>query len=295
MRWGTGWGNRKFGCANWRKTSHFQVTWIPTLASKLNPRTRAGEGIMVATTSLAMPVASGRFFFGMAHTCGLIAVLGFIPTYWAPLVGGTLSVAPVIHLHGLLFTAWAVFFVVQAHLATSGRIARHRALGLVGISLASLMLLVGLAAAIHSVETQIAAGQGARGRGFMIVPVTTILFFACTIAIAIAKRRRTEVHRRLMLVGSAAILMAAVARLVRLAMTQSGQLTGPPPIEFSILPALITDLLIVAAMIHDRRTQGRVHPVYWIAGGTWLAIQLGRIPFSKTTQWHAAADWLLSF
>ena len=250
---------------------------------------------MVAAASVAMPAGPERFYFGMAVTCGLIALLGFLPTYWAPLASGSLSVAPVIHLHGLLFTAWAVFFVVQAHLATSGRIARHRALGLVGISLASLMLLVGLAAAIHSVETQIAAGQGVRGRSFMIVPVTTILFFACTVAIAIAKRRRTEVHRRLMLVASAAILMAAVARLVRLALTQSGQLTGPPPIEFSILPALITDLLIVAAMIHDRRTQGRVHPAYWIAGGTWLAIQLGRIPFSRTPAWQAVVDWLLGF
>ena len=250
---------------------------------------------MAATASNALPVAPSRFYLTMAITCALVAFLGFAPTYWAPLAAGSLAEAPIVHLHAVLFSAWSLFFIVQAGLAESGRIASHRALGLAGIALASSMLFVGLATAIHSAEAQIAAGVGDRARGFMIVPVTTILFFACTVAIAIARRRRTEVHRRLMLVASAAILMAAVARLVRLALTQSGQLTGPPPIEFSILPALITDLLIVAAMIHDRRTQGRVHPVYWIAGGTWLAIQLGRIPFSRTPAWQAVVDWLLGF
>lgn len=250
---------------------------------------------MIADASVAVQAASERFFFRIAIVCALIAFAGFVPTYWAPLAAGSLAAAPIIHLHGLLFSAWAVFFVLQAHLATSGQVATHRALGLVGIALASAMLFVGLAVAIHSVEMQIAAGQGERGRSFMIVPVTTIGFFACTIAAAIANRRRTEIHRRLILVASAAILMAAVARLVRLVLIQTGQLTGPPPVEFSALPALITDLVIVAAMIHDRRTRGRVHPAYWIAGGAWLAIQLARIPLSRTPLWQAVVDWLLAF
>lgn len=250
---------------------------------------------MAASTSSTTPAAPSRFYFGMALTCAVVAVVGFTPTYWAPMADGSLAAAPIVHLHALLFTAWSIFFIVQTRLAETGRIARHRALGLAGIALASTMLLVGLATAIHSTEAQIAAGLGDRARGFMIVPVTTILFFGCTIAVAIAKRRRTEVHRRLILIASTAILIAAVARLVRLALTQSGQLTGPPPVEFSILPSLITDLLIVAAMIHDRRTQGRVHPTYWIAGGIWLAIQLGRVPFSRTPAWQAVVDWLLGF
>jgi hypothetical protein len=53
--------------------------------------------------------------------------------------------------------------------------------------------------------------------------------------------------------------------------------------------------LIVAAIVYDWRTRGRPHPAYWIAGGAWLAIQLLRIPFSKTPAWHAMADWFLAF
>jgi len=33
MGWGSRWGNRKISRANWRKTSHFQVAWIPTLGA----------------------------------------------------------------------------------------------------------------------------------------------------------------------------------------------------------------------------------------------------------------------
>lgn len=157
------------------------------------------------------------------------------------------------------------------------------------------MLFVGLATAIQSTAAQVAAGFGDRARGFMIVPVTTILFFAAAVAIAVVNRGRPEVHKRWMLIASIAILMAAVARIVRFLRFGTDVPPGPPPIEASMVPALGTDLLIVAAMIHDWRTRGRVHPAYWIGGGTWLAIQLGRIPFSRTPQWQAVADWLCAF
>ena len=250
---------------------------------------------MVASTSATVPVTQGRFYFALALVCALVAFLGFAPTYWAPLAAGSLAETPIVHLHAVLFTAWTLLFIVQARLAGTGRIARHRAFGLAGIALASSMLFVGLATAIQSAEAHSAAGFGDRARGFMIVPVTTILFFAVAVGVAIVNRSRPEVHKRWMLIASVAILMAAAARIVRFLRFGTDAPPGPAPLEMSIVPALGTDLLIVAAMIHDWRTRGRVHPAYWIGGGAWLAIQLGRIPYSKTSQWHAAADWLLRF
>lgn len=250
---------------------------------------------MAATALHAAVEPSHRFYVGMAVTCAVIAFLGFTPTYWAPLAAGSIDEAPIVHLHAVLFSAWSLFFILQATLIANGRFAHHRAFGLAGISLATAMLLVGLATAIHSMSVQIEAGMGERARGFLIVPVTTILFFAAVMAVAIANRRRPEVHKRLIVLASVAILMAAVARLLRLALGKAGLLTGLPPIEFSALPAFATDLLIVAAIIHDWRTRGRPHPVYLVGGGLWLAIQFGRIPISKTPQWHAVADWLATF
>ncbi len=250
---------------------------------------------MLASASAAVPAVAARFYFLMAIVCATVAILGFTPTYWAPLATGTLAEAPIVHLHGLMFTAWTLFFVVQTGLVASGRTTYHRELGLLGISLATAMLFVGLAAAIHSVEAHIAAGFGDRARGFLIIPVSTILFFATAVAVAVSNRSRPEIHKRCMLLACIAILMAAVARIVRFLLFGTEFPPGPPPIERSVIPAFGTDLLIVAAMIRDWRTRGAPHPVYWIGGGLWLAIQLGRIPFSKTPQWHAVADWLLGF
>ena len=129
------------------------------------------------------------------------------------------------------------------------------AMGLLGISLASAMLFVGLAAAIHSVEAHIAVGFGDRARGFMIIPVSTMLFFALAVSVAITNRSRPEIHKRWILLASIAILMAAVARIVRFVRFGTDIPPGPPVVEMSVVPALGTDLLIVVAMIHDWRTR----------------------------------------
>src|SRR5512139_546028 len=155
---------------------------------------------MATTADVAMPAERDHFYLVMAITCALIATLGFIPTYWGPLATGGLVEAPIVHLHAALFTAWSAFFVAQTGLVASGHVANHRGLGLLGISLATAMLFVGMATAIHSAEVQIAAGHAGRARGFMIVPVTTILFFACAVGVAVANRARPEIHKRLMLV-----------------------------------------------------------------------------------------------
>ncbi len=249
----------------------------------------------MTTTTPETTRAQTRFFYvGMALACALIAFTGFTPSYWAPLLTGTLDEAPIVHLHGLVFTAWTLFFILQTSLAASGRIECHRAMGMVGISLATAMLFVGLAAAVHSLTNHIAAGHAAHGIPFSIVPITTVIFFAGTVAVAIANVRRPEVHKRLMVLASTVILMAAFARIIRMLVGRVGD-SGPPPVELTVSPAIATDLLIVAAMIHDWRKRGRPHPVYLIGGGLWLVVQMGRIPFSHTPLWGAVAEWFLGF
>jgi hypothetical protein len=48
-------------------------------------------------------------------------------------------------------------------------------------------------------------------------------------------------------------------------------------------------LLIVAAMIYDWRTRGKVHTVYLIAFPILLMIAYLVIPISETAGWHAFA------
>ncbi len=94
-------------------------------------------------------VEARYFYVLMAACCIAIAFLGFAPTYWLPLAAGAFKANPVVHIHGLAFFSWTLFYLVQAWLVASGRTAGHRSFGLIGISLATVMTMLGILAAIN--------------------------------------------------------------------------------------------------------------------------------------------------
>jgi hypothetical protein len=247
---------------------------------------------MVAVPSQLVPLRRPHFFFGFAIACALVAFLGFAPTYWLPLLNGSLQVAPLVHLHAALQFGWVLLFIVQAGLAGSGRLALHRVLGPCGVMLAAALLVFGVIAAIHSYHLQAAAGHADQARAFMIAPISNILFFAVCVGIAASQFRRPEIHKRLMVLATVSVLVPAVARVFLIAITGGTTAVAPPPIEVTLVPSMVTNLLLVVAMVHDRKAHGRVHRVYWIGGGLLLATQLLRIPLAHTPLWQSIADGL---
>jgi hypothetical protein len=235
----------------------------------------------------------------MAGACAAVAFAGFTPTYWAPVVSGSFVGSRMLHVHGLLFFAWTLLFMFQAKFAADGRFEHHRTLGLVGISLATAMLFAGLIVSIKSIDDGIARGFEQQARAFSIVPITIVLFFAATVAGAIANTGRQDVHMRLMLVASINLLPPAIARIFFFMLsppnTPRPGLGEPPPVLLSLLPSLVADLLLVVAMANDWRTRGRPHRTYVISGVLLLAVQIARVPFSGSSVWHAITDWLLTF
>ena len=249
---------------------------------------------MTAAQSPQARAEPHRFYMWMAYACAGIAFAGFAPTYWAPLATGSASAPAIVHLHGLLFSAWTIFFIVQTTLVSQGRVEHHRTLGLLGIALATAMLFVGIAAQIHSIRIGIEAGLENHNRAFSIVPVTIILTFAALVAAAIANIKRPEIHRRLMLVATISILPPAIARLIALGVGVPIAPGHPPPLVFSLAPSTASDLLIVIAMIYDWRTRGSPHRTYLTAGACLLAIQLIRVPLGPSAAWRAVTDGLLA-
>lgn len=240
-----------------------------------------------------------KFYVTMAAISVAIAFSGFFMTYWVQVARGTFVGAPMLHLHGLLFTLWTLFFLSQALMVADRRLRSHRAWGLAGISLATAMLFTGLAVAIQGLAARVDE-YGDAARAFAIVPITSILLFAGLVAAALVNLRRPEWHKRLMLVATVSILQAALARFFLLAATGGGPGLrpglGPPiPIERSLGAGVLADLLIVAAMIHDRRSHGRVHPAYWWGLGTLVAVQLSRPLVGYTDGWYRFTDFLLRF
>jgi hypothetical protein len=233
------------------------------------------------------------FYFYMALACMAVAFLGFAPTYWVPLANRSLSASPVVHFHGLLFFAWSLYFVFQSWLAASGKVARHRTIGMIGVSLATAMTIFGFLVAVNAMKRSAAAGLTDDGIAFAIVPLSGILFFAVVFTLAIAAIRKPEAHKRLMLLASISLLDAAVARWFLTFLAPPGPL-GPPPVPVTIPPALVAYLLLVAAMVYDWRTRGRPHPVYIYGGIALIAVKLLNWPISATPWWHSFADGILA-
>lgn len=253
-------------------------------------------------TAAVLPArrAMGTFYVWMGGLFVLIAFAGFAQSYWLQLAPGSFTGSPLLHLHGLLFTAWTLFFLSQASLAASGRMQHHRAWGVFGVALATAMVCVGLATAIASMAKQTAAGHGDLARAFFIVPFVSLVLFAGLVGWSVAKVKTPEVHKRLMTLATMAILQAPLARFFFMANVPGGPgiRTGtfpPPPVVTAIAPALVVMLLVLIAIAYDWRARGRPHPAYLLGGGVVVLAQLACAPLSATGPWQAVAAYFATF
>ena len=65
-----------------------------------------------------------------------------------------------------------------------------------------------------------------------------------------------------------------------------------PPVFVTIPPAMVANLLLVAAIVYDWRTRGKPHPVYLIGGGVLLVLQLTRPLIAESAGWQSIALWI---
>lgn len=252
------------------------------------------------TRSETLPVARDRGFLWLASLCAAIGIVGFMPTYWLQVPAGTFTGSPLLHLHALLFTGWLVLLVSQAVQVSRGRMTHHRAWGLFGISLASMMLVVGVMTAVVLMEARLARGEGDAARAFLILPLSSIgVFFAFVVA-AIGNIPRPEWHKRFIIVATVSALQAAIARFFFL--YANGMQPGLNPGSLPVRPVsgplmghLLLDLVLVVGMAIDRRRRGKVHPAWLWGLAVLVLVQLARAPISATAAWQSFADWLTRF
>jgi hypothetical protein len=190
--------------------------------------------------------------------------------------------------------------ILQTWLVTSRRIARHRDIGLAGISLATAMSIFGVMAAIDQTRRAAAVGGLEAGLRFMILPIAQVVLFAILIAWAIASIRRPEWHKRLLIVATAMLMEGPFGRLLTFYFIFNGKLpvaagmpSPPPPVD-SGFPLGIFDPFLLIPMIYDWRVRRRPHPVYVIGSATIILMRLLRGPLSLTSTWYSIANWIFS-
>jgi hypothetical protein len=225
--------------------------------------------------------ADQRFYTTMAVAFIGIAFAGFARTYYLGSYFGARPLTPLVHLHGLVSTSWLLLFLAQVSLVGVRRTDIHRRLGVAGGVLAGLLVVVGYLTAVEGARLGHAPPGAPSPLAFLSVPLGTLATFGVPIGLALAYRRRSEIHKRLMLLGTLSILTPALARMGRLVGSE-----GPP---FAIGG---TCLLILTCVMYDKWAHGRVHPVFLWGG---LAVMLSlpfRFAIGTSDAWLSIARWL---
>ena len=226
------------------------------------------------------------FYGGMGVLLAAIALAGFAPTFYLrawfgapPTVAGATELTPLAQIHGFVFTAWMVLFIVQTSLIASRRVKVHRRLGVAGAVLAAIMIVVGYMTAIAAAGRG-AAPPGAEPLSFLVVPLFDLVLFAGFVTAAVLRRRDKETHKRLMLLAYISIIAAGVARL-------PGLLAYGPFMFFGIAYALA-----LVGVAYDQWSRGRIHRVYYWAIPLLVISVPGRLMLSTTGAWRSFAEFV---
>jgi hypothetical protein len=243
--------------------------------------------------------ASRRFYMWMAASCFLIAVIGFLPTYWMPLAKGAFKAEPMVHIHGLLMFGWVTFFFTQTWLVAQGRVLTHRTWGMLGIS-----IITGIAFIVPTIISLRLAQAATPGepaqavhdaRAFTWVTIGGLMFLLSTFTLAIVKLKDSETHKRLILLTTISMLGAPIARWFIFGAPPAPPWPAglpnisSPPMIIAIIASLLGDILLGVAVVYDLRTRGKVHPVYLIGGAVMLTLHLTQSLVGNSAAWQSVA------
>jgi hypothetical protein len=221
--------------------------------------------------------AQRAFFTGISLLMVFAVFLGFSRSYYLKGLYGTPALPTLFHVHGLLFTAWMVFLVVQTGLIASRRTDLHRRIGVAGGVLAAAMTVAAMAMTMDLARRSATAPTDI-GLAFTIVPFFTVAVFPVLVGVALLNRRQPEVHKRLMLIATLELVTAGVARIPG---------AGSMPLFF-----VLTDVGLAAILLYDVITRGRPHSATVWGGLFLIATQVIRTTAGASAAWIAFARML---
>jgi uncharacterized membrane protein len=187
-------------------------------------------------------------------------------------------------LHGTVFTAWIAILIAQTSFVARNRRDLHMKLGIAGFVVAGLMLILGTLLAIDALKRGFTPPGGPAPAIFFAVPIFDMLAFLPLLALGWSNRRFPDYHKRYMLLSTAALLDAAVAR-IPLAFVQANALPA------SMVGAA---LFVAAVWVYDVATKRRVHPATLVATAIILGSDVLRVVVGGTAAWQHFALWVAS-
>ena len=198
----------------------------------------------------------------------------------------TEQIVPLILVHALAMSCWVILFCVQSALILAGNRRLHMVLGPIGAGLAVAIVFLGSAMAILSAHFNPRAYEMFGGpRFFLVEMLTEILLFGVLVGIAIAQRRRAEIHRPMMLLATVVILSGALARCPIVC-----DLAATPPL-YAYAPVLIFGALLFFMQWVMTRRANR----WYLLGYTAVAVTfLLSIPLGRSSLWKQIVGRFIS-
>jgi hypothetical protein len=221
--------------------------------------------------------ADDIFFPAMALLILIVVVLGFAQSYFLP--GMLLAKLPnaLVHIHGALYVSWIFLLVLQNALVAARKVKWHVRLGVLGVLLPPLMVIFGVLTVFDSIRRN---GTGLPGELLLVGDFEELALFAGLTAWGMIRRRDAAAHKRLMILGTMAMLGPAINRW-----------PFPDAIRLSgtIAVYLVPPLLIVAYDLWSRR---RVHRTTAIAYALIAVAILTMVPVASMGFWTQCVAWI---
>lgn len=241
-----------------------------------------GSRIVLDVRALAstMPKRPSRRFerrFYLAFCGGFLALVlwTFARTFYLKAFFKTPPLSLLLHIHGAVMSGWVVLLAVQSALIAARRVRWHRKLGVFGAVWAGLLVIFGTTTTIHAAVREV-RGRTAFARSQILITsldLVQMLLFAGFVIVAIRLRRRTDYHKRLMVLTIACMLPDALARLPVSFMTNRLILWG-------------LDAFVLLCVGVDSLGHRRLHPAF--AWGALLVLGL----FHAGLHWFRHPGWI---
>lgn len=226
------------------------------------------------------------FYVVLALFMVVIAFVGFWPTYFGPVLSSAgVDKVPFIHFHAAVYVGWLALFTTQTVLAATGHTHIHMKLGKFGMGYGVVVIVVGTMVAFVMFAVRVKAGELDVARMRLLAPLVDMIVFAPYFGTAIYYRSKPDRHKRLMIVATTSLLIAAVARMTFL---------GSPPNMIGLQLIWVSPILL--GIVYDLYTHRGISAIY-VGGIVVLLAELNlRFYYGGQSEiWQELSTWFASF
>ncbi len=250
-----------------------------------------------AATARRGSIAAGRydprrldrnFSLLMVALLWLEILMGFVPEIIGRFQAHSQAFPAVVYFHGIVFAGWLCLLTAQVALIRFRRAEFHRELGMAGTALYGAMIVLGVVTSV--VVDDHFFGKVPRDPSFLSVQLADMVNFAMLGGAAIALRKSSDAHKRLMILATICIANVGFSRWWGNGLER---LLGDG-YWGSWSQLYLGDFLLIAILgACDLLSRRRLHPAY-ILGAAWaLGLEFVAIWLYVSPWWKPMATVLI--